>query len=50
MLPQVAVIWLMGEYGETIDDAPYILETLIDNYEEEQSSHVAINKKIINHC
>mmetsp|Transcript_36838 Transcript_36838/g.59748 ORF Transcript_36838/g.59748 Transcript_36838/m.59748 type:complete len:705 (+) Transcript_36838:89-2203(+) len=35
-----AVVWLIGEYGETIDDAPYILETLIDNYNDEQSSTV----------
>uniref|UniRef100_A0A6U3AKM9 Beta-adaptin appendage C-terminal subdomain domain-containing protein n=2 Tax=Lotharella globosa TaxID=91324 RepID=A0A6U3AKM9_9EUKA len=37
---RVAVIWLMGEYGDTIDDAPYILEQLIDNYQDEESSLV----------
>jgi len=37
---RAAVVWLIGEYGETIDDAPYILETLIDAYEEEQSAKV----------
>mmetsp|Transcript_4046 Transcript_4046/g.7442 ORF Transcript_4046/g.7442 Transcript_4046/m.7442 type:complete len:796 (-) Transcript_4046:152-2539(-) len=37
---RAAVVWLIGEYGETIDDAPYILETLIDAYEDEASSAV----------
>ncbi|GAB5359852.1 hypothetical protein AAMO2058_000577600 [Amorphochlora amoebiformis] len=36
---RASVIWLIGEYGETITDAPYILETLIDNFQEE-TNHV----------
>ena len=39
---KVSVIWMIGEYGEeaTLKDAPYILETFIDNFEEE-SAHEA---------
>ena len=37
---KVAVIWMIGEYGETIDDAPYILENYINGYEEEESALV----------
>mmetsp|Transcript_17792 Transcript_17792/g.43541 ORF Transcript_17792/g.43541 Transcript_17792/m.43541 type:complete len:791 (+) Transcript_17792:1027-3399(+) len=39
---RAAVVWLIGEYGETIDDAPYILETLIDAYADEASSQVCM--------
>lgn len=39
---RVAVIWLIGEYGDTIDDAPYILEPLINNFAEEGSNLVRI--------
>jgi len=38
---QVAVIWMIGEYGETIKDAPYILEPLIDGFAEETSRAVS---------
>lgn len=39
---KVSVIWMIGEYGEedTLKDAPYILETFIDNFEEESSHEV----------
>ena len=39
---KVAVIWMIGEYGETIDDAPYILENFINGYEEEESALVRL--------
>lgn len=29
---KVAVVWMIGEYGDEIPDAPYILEDLIDEY------------------
>jgi len=35
-----ACIWMVGEYGETIDEAPYILESLIDSWEDEQDNLV----------
>ena len=31
---KVAVIWMVGEYGDTINDAPYILEPLIEGWED----------------
>eukprot|EP01006_Ploeotia_vitrea_P015670 TRINITY_DN4566_c0_g1_i1.p1 TRINITY_DN4566_c0_g1~~TRINITY_DN4566_c0_g1_i1.p1 ORF type:complete len:800 (-),score=468.60 TRINITY_DN4566_c0_g1_i1:107-2506(-) len=37
---KVAVIWMIGEYGDTIRDAPYILEPLIDSFAEEPSAAV----------
>ena len=37
---KVAVVWMIGEYGDTIDDAPYILENYVNTYEEEASSLV----------
>jgi len=37
---KVAVIWMIGEYGESINQAPYILEPLIENFKEESSSVV----------
>ncbi len=33
-------IWMVGEYGETIDSAPYILESLIDSWEDETDNLV----------
>eukprot|EP00697_Spironema_sp_BW2_P005957 gnl/Spiro4/18304_TR9789_c0_g1_i2.p1 gnl/Spiro4/18304_TR9789_c0_g1~~gnl/Spiro4/18304_TR9789_c0_g1_i2.p1 ORF type:complete len:804 (+),score=273.56 gnl/Spiro4/18304_TR9789_c0_g1_i2:34-2412(+) len=39
---KVAIIWMLGEYGQAIDDAPYILEPLIDNFSEESSSMVKL--------
>ena len=35
-----ACIWMVGEFGETIDSAPYILEALIDGWEDEQDNLV----------
>jgi AP-4 complex subunit beta-1 len=36
-----AIIWMLGEFGEQIDDAPYILEALVQSYKEEQSVKVS---------
>ena len=35
-----SLIWVVGEFGETLVEAPYMLEPLIDNYESEESSGV----------
>lgn len=35
-----AAVWMIGEYGDTIDDAPYILEPMIDGFGEEPSHAV----------
>lgn len=34
---KAAVIWMIGEYGQLIDDAPYLLEPLIDGVKDEES-------------
>ena len=35
---KAAVIWMLGEFGHLIDDAPYILEPLIDGLSSESES------------
>ena len=30
----VAVLWMLGEYGNDIESAPYIIEPLINHYEK----------------
>lgn len=37
-----SMIWLLGEYGDKILEAPYILESLIDGYSEEPSVTVKL--------
>ena len=39
---QAAVIWMIGEYGQLVEDAPYILEGLIDNFANEQARIVRL--------
>jgi hypothetical protein len=34
---KASVVWMIGEYGQLIDDAPYLLEPLIDGVKEEES-------------
>lgn len=44
-----ALIWMLGEYSQDMLDAPYVLESLIDNWDEEHSAEViklAILKKV----
>lgn len=33
--PRVALIWMLGEFGNEITEAPYLLEPIIDRYDEE---------------
>jgi len=35
---RAALVWILGEFGSEIVEAPYLLEPIIDNYQEEQSS------------
>ncbi|CAK0873959.1 unnamed protein product [Prorocentrum cordatum] len=35
-----AVLWILGEYGLLIEDAPYLLEPMIDSFLDEQSGAV----------
>lgn len=37
-----AVLWILGEYGLLIEDAPYLLEPMIDGFLEEQSGLVRL--------
>lgn len=37
---RAAVIWMFGEYGHLIEDAPYLLEPIIDNIKDEESVSV----------
>jgi hypothetical protein len=35
-----AVIWMIGEFGQSIRNAPYVLESFIDGYDDEKSTAV----------
>jgi hypothetical protein len=37
-----ALLWILGEYGEVIEDAPYILEPLFDGFLDESSGAVKL--------
>jgi len=38
---RAAYVWVLGEFGERVQDAPYVLESIItDNYDEEESTEV----------
>ncbi|KAG8056129.1 hypothetical protein GUJ93_ZPchr0001g31893 [Zizania palustris] len=40
---KAALIWMLGEYSQDMHDAPYILESLIENWEEEHSPEVRLH-------
>ncbi|GMG99055.1 hypothetical protein Nepgr_000895 [Nepenthes gracilis] len=40
---KAALIWMLGEYAQDMADAPYILESLIENWEEEHSAEVHLH-------
>ena len=37
-----AMVWMIGEFGQVMPDGPYILEGMIDNWEEETSAEVRL--------
>jgi len=39
---RAALIWIVGEYGDEVTEAPYMLEPIIDNYDEENSVAVKL--------
>ena len=39
---KACIIWMLGEYGEEIVEAPYMLERVINNYDEEQSASIKL--------
>ncbi|ERM98573.1 hypothetical protein AMTRI_Chr05g66380 [Amborella trichopoda] len=40
---KAALIWMLGEYSQDMLDAPYTLESLIDNWDEEHSAEVRLH-------
>lgn len=38
-----ALIWMLGEYSQDMDDAPYILESLVDNWNDENAADVRLH-------
>ena len=37
---KAALIWMLGEYSQDMEDAPYALKSLVENWEEEHSAEV----------
>lgn len=35
---KVAFCWALGEFGEKVQDAPYVLEGLVDGFEKEHDT------------
>ncbi|AQK96797.1 hypothetical protein Zm00014a_041253 [Zea mays] len=40
---KAALIWMLGEYSQDMHDAPYILESLVENWDEEHSPEVRLH-------
>ncbi|KAI8547317.1 hypothetical protein RHMOL_Rhmol07G0185800 [Rhododendron molle] len=40
---KAALIWMLGEYAQEMQDAPYVLESLIDNWDDEHSAEVRLH-------
>ncbi|CAL9063798.1 beta-adaptin-like protein A [Musa acuminata AAA Group] len=40
---KAALIWMLGEYSQDMPDAPYILESLIENWDEENAAEVRLH-------
>lgn len=40
---KAALIWMLGEYSNDMLDAPYILESLLENWDEEHSPEVRLH-------
>ncbi|EPS72403.1 hypothetical protein M569_02352, partial [Genlisea aurea] len=40
---KAALIWMLGEYAQDMQDSPYILESLIENWDEELSTEVRLH-------
>eukprot|EP00271_Cylindrocystis_brebissonii_P008450 TRINITY_DN22760_c0_g1_i1.p1 TRINITY_DN22760_c0_g1~~TRINITY_DN22760_c0_g1_i1.p1 ORF type:complete len:662 (-),score=187.19 TRINITY_DN22760_c0_g1_i1:319-2133(-) len=39
---KAALVWMLGAYGQEVEDAPYVLETLVQGWEEEASPEVRL--------
>ncbi|CAJ2643316.1 unnamed protein product [Trifolium pratense] len=40
---KAALIWMLGEYSQDMHDAPYVLESLVENWDEEHSAEVRLH-------
>ncbi|KAK7328726.1 hypothetical protein VNO77_22843 [Canavalia gladiata] len=40
---KAALIWILGEYSQDMHDAPYVLESLVENWDEEHSVEVRLH-------
>ncbi|KAJ9702369.1 hypothetical protein PVL29_004211 [Vitis rotundifolia] len=40
---KAALIWMLGEYSQDMHDAPYVLESLVDNWDDEHSAEVRLH-------
>ncbi|XXG55950.1 hypothetical protein AAC387_Pa03g3497 [Persea americana] len=40
---KTALMWMLGEYSQDMLDAPYILESLVDNWDDEHSAEVRLH-------
>jgi AP-4 complex subunit beta-1 len=39
---KAALVWMLGEFGHNVLEAPYLLEQIIDQYSEERSSEIKL--------
>ncbi|CAL5365325.1 unnamed protein product [Camellia sinensis] len=39
---KAALIWMLGEYCQDMQDAPYVLESLIDSWDDEHSAELTV--------
>jgi len=37
-----SILWILGEYGHHIENAPYLVEPMVDNFNEEESTAVRL--------
>ena len=40
---KASIIWVLGEFGSTVPETPYLLETCIESYEEESSTEIKLH-------
>ena len=43
---KISVIWMLGEFGENIQDAPYILESFINNVGEANETNTEVKQTV----
>lgn len=39
---KAALVWMLGEYGQDVSDAPYVLESIVEGWAEEESEAVRL--------